>query len=92
MGAHVDEQVPPEQTPLTQFTSSAHGPLRLLRQSPVPSTIANVWPAGQLHELVAAVQVGFDVPTTGQSQEFLPVTKFEDPPPQAVQGLDPLAL
>jgi hypothetical protein len=89
LAAHVDVQVPPEQTPLTQLTSVPQGPPRLLRQSPVPPTIAYVWPAGQLHELVVALQVGFDPAATGQVQALLSVPTLEDPPPQAVHGVEP---
>jgi len=82
--AHVEEQVTPEQTPLTQSTSVPQVPPRLLRQRPVPPTIEYVWPAGQSHELVNPFQVD---PAAVQVHVALFATEFDDPPPQAVQGL-----
>lgn len=87
--AHVEEQVTPEQTPLTQSTSVPQVPPRLLRQRPVPPTIEYVSPAGQSHELVNPFQVD---PAAVQVHELLFATEFDDPPPQAVQGLRPVPL
>ena len=82
-GAHVDEQVKPEHTPLTQLPSVAQVCPRSLRH--VAAAATYVFPAGQAHEFVA----GFHVPVPEQVQEEASGPTDVEPPPQAVQGVEP---
>lgn len=80
---HVDVQMPPAQTPLTQLASVAQLCPRLLRQSFARATY--VFPAGQSHVFVTE----FQFPAPEQEHWNEPGPPDVEPPPQAVHGVSP---